>query len=198
MLRHVIALALGAIATIGLLKLMQSVIDDPRAAGESSYQGDVVDFVRLLEEREAVARDRTPEPPKPPDKPPPNPPLPVIVDVDGRGIEITEPGDYTPMIEDDVGRFVADGDHLPIVRVGAVYPARALERNIEGYVVVEFVVTQTGTVRNPVVIVADPPGYFERAALTAVQKFKYKPRIFDGKAEEVPGVRNRIVFELED
>lgn len=198
MLRHVIALALGAIATIGLLKLMQSVIDDPRAAGESSYQGDVVDFVRLLEEREAVARDRTPEPPKPPDKPPPNPPLPAIVDVDGRGIEITEPGDYTPMIEDDVGRFVADGDHLPIVRVGAVYPARALERNIEGYVVVEFVVTQTGTVRNPVVIVADPPGYFERAALTAVQKFKYKPRIFDGKAEEVPGVRNRIVFELED
>ena len=198
MLRHVIALALGAIATIGLLKLMQSVIDDPRAAGESSYQGDVVDFVRLLEEREVVARDRTPELPKPPDKPPPNPPLPAIVDVDGRGIEITEPGDYTPMIEDDVGRFVADGDHLPIVRVGAVYPARALERNIEGYVVVEFVVTQTGTVRNPVVIVADPPGYFERAALTAVQKFKYKPRIFDGKAEEVPGVRNRIVFELED
>ena len=198
MLRHVIAVALGAIATIGLLKLMQSVIDDPRAAGESSYQGNVVDFVRLLEEREAVATDRTPEPPKLPDKPPPNPPLPVVVDDGSRGIEITEPGDYTPIIGDDVGRFVADGDHLPIVRVGAVYPARALERNIEGYVVVEFVVTQTGTVRNPVVIVADPPGYFERAALTAVQKFKYKPRIFDGKAEEVPGVRNRIVFELED
>ncbi|MXY55396.1 MAG: energy transducer TonB, partial [Gammaproteobacteria bacterium] len=88
--------------------------------------------------------------------------------------------------------------YLPIVRVQPTYPRRALTRGIEGWVLVEFVVTETGTVRDPVVLVADPPGFFERAALRAVVKFKYKPKVAGGKAVAVSGVRSRIVFEMED
>jgi len=39
---------------------------------------------------------------------------------------------------------------------------------------------------------------FERAALAAVLKFKYKPRVVDGEPIEVAGVRNKITFVLED
>ena len=34
-----------------------------------------------------------------------------------------------------------DGEYLPIVKVAPVYPRRALQRGIEGFVIVEFTVT---------------------------------------------------------
>jgi protein TonB len=52
-------------------------------------------------------------------------------------------------------------------------------------------------VTNPIVLEAEPPGVFDKAALDAVKKFKYKPQIVEGQAVEVPGVRNIIRFELD-
>ena len=89
-----------------------------------------------------------------------------------------------------------DGEYLPIVKVAPIYPRRALTRNIEGHVLLEFVVTSTGTVEDPVVIEAKPPGFFERAAIQAALKFKYKPKVIDGEPAAVTGVRHRIVFEM--
>ena len=86
---------------------------------------------------------------------------------------------------------------MPIVKVAPTYPRRAAQRGIEGYVVVEFTVSSLGTVIDPVVIEAEPPGMFDSAAIDAVKKFKYKPQMSDGKAVDVPGVRNIIRFELE-
>ena len=92
----------------------------------------------------------------------------------------------------------ADGDYLPIVKVAPVYPRRAVDRGIEGYVIVEFTVTKTGAVRNPRVVEYDPSTIFNKAALAAALKFKYKPRIVNGEAIEVHGVLNKITFKLED
>jgi len=39
---------------------------------------------------------------------------------------------------------------------------------------------------------------FERAALRAVLKFKYKPRVVDGVPVRVPGVKTRISFKIEE
>ena len=90
-----------------------------------------------------------------------------------------------------------DGEYLPIVKVAPVYPRRALQRGIEGYVIVEFTVTKQGSVRDPVVVEAQPQGIFERAALDAALKFKYKPRVINGEATEVSGIQNRISFEID-
>ena len=95
------------------------------------------------------------------------------------------------------GMNIAEGDYLPIVRVAPVYPARALSRGLEGYVDLEFFVTSAGTVRDPVVIFSTS-SLFERAATRAVLKFKYKPRVVDGVPVEVPGVKTRISFKIED
>ena len=86
-------------------------------------------------------------------------------------------------------------DALPIVKVAPVYPGDAILNGTEGYVVLEFVVTETGTVRDPVIVDAEPPGVFDQASIDAVLKFKYKPRVVDGKPVETAGMRNRFVFE---
>ena len=96
------------------------------------------------------------------------------------------------------GGFSSDGEYLPIVKVAPVYPRRAQTRGIEGYVILEFIVTRTGSVINPVIVEAKPPGIFDRAAINAALKFKYKPKVVNGEAIDVAGVRNRITFELED
>ena len=195
--RYTIALVLGSVATLGLLTLMRSVIADPLPAEDMGIEGDELVFVRLVEERVIVDPPR-PTPPPPPDEMPPDPPRP---DPDFDGPTIGEWRPVEPTIPPDAGgfgRYIDDGTYLPIVRVEPIYPRRALTRNIEGYVVVEFVVTASGSVRDPMVIVADPPGFFERAALNAVVKFRYKPLVVNGKPEEVVGVRNRIVFEMAD
>ena len=69
---------------------------------------------------------------------------------------------------------------------------------IEGYVLLEFIVTKTGAVMDPVVIEAKPPGIFDRAAINAALKFKYKPKVVNGEPIDVAGVRNLITFELAD
>lgn len=92
----------------------------------------------------------------------------------------------------------ADGDYLPLVRVQPQYPRRAQERGIEGYAIVELTVAADGSVppESIVVIEAEPSGYFERAAIKAAQKFKYKPKVVNGKGQEVTGVRYRFSFNL--
>ena len=59
-------------------------------------------------------------------------------------------------------------------------------------------ITPSGAVTNPVVIDAEPPGIFNRSALRTIVKWKYKPRILDGKAVPRPGVQHLITYELED
>jgi len=65
-------------------------------------------------------------------------------------------------------------------------------------VLLEFVVTRTGSVRDVVIIESKPPGIFDRAALQAAAKFKYKPKVVNGEPIDVAGVQNRITFELQD
>ena len=94
------------------------------------------------------------------------------------------------------GMDIAEGDSLPIVTVAAVYPAQALARGMEGYVDVSFTVTTTGTVRNPVVI-QSTSSLFDRAAIQAVLKFKYKPGDVEGVPVEIPNVKARITFSIQ-
>jgi protein TonB len=64
-------------------------------------------------------------------------------------------------------------------------------------VLVEFTVTVTGAVRN-VVVIESTDSVFERAAVQAALRFKYRPRVVDGVAVEVTGVQHYIRFEIEE
>lgn len=64
--------------------------------------------------------------------------------------------------------------------------------------VLEFTVTRFGTVKDIVVLESEPPGVFDESAIQAAGKFKYKPTVEDGRPVEVPAVKNKIVYKLDD
>jgi protein TonB len=92
---------------------------------------------------------------------------------------------------------IEDREATPLVRVNPVYPSRALQRGVEGWVEIEFTIDASGGVSNPRVLDAKPPVTFNRAALRAIERWKYEPMLIDGKAIAQPGARTRLIFELE-
>lgn len=196
--RYAIGVALGFVVTFALFLIMQAVISNDEANVDEGVQGKLLDMVRLTDDEEIQTKQRKPKPPPPPDEPPPDMPKPQFESSDvSTGVDV---GAVDVNVDLNVGGggFSSDGEYLPIVKVAPVYPRRAQTRGIEGYVVLEFIVTRTGAVTNPVVVEAKPPGIFDRAAINAALKFKYKPKVVNGEAIDVAGVRNRITFELAD
>ena len=90
----------------------------------------------------------------------------------------------------------ATDDYLPIVKVAPMYPRRAQSRGLEGYCDLQFTVTPLGTTAD-VAVIECTSSLFERASVQALLKFKYKPHVVNGTAIAVPGVRHRMMFQME-
>ncbi len=197
--RYLIGVVAGAVVTFVLFLLMQALIKSDKSPFSDGAAGKILEFVRLQEDQDLITKQRKPKPPPPPDEPPPDMPKPDFDSSDiSTGIDIGAVEVNLDLNITGTGGFSSDGEYLPIVKVAPIYPRRAQTRGIEGYVLLEFIVTSTGAVRNPVVIEAKPPGIFDRSAVQAALKFKYKPKVVNGEPVEVAGVRNLIKFELED
>lgn len=92
----------------------------------------------------------------------------------------------------------SDRGVAPLVRVNPDYPRRALERSIEGWVHVRFTITAAGTVKDLVVVDAEPKRVFDEAASKAVLRWRYNPRVENGVAVERVGEQTLIRFKLEN
>ena len=68
--------------------------------------------------------------------------------------------------------------------VAPVYPERALERRLEGWVDVEFIVAPDGAVRDVIIAEASHENFFRREAVAAVQQWRFEPRMFMGRQIE--------------
>jgi len=196
----------AAVATIfvvfSLFWLMQYLITSETMNLDKRKTMKLPDFVRIKQDERTNRREPPPEKPPLPDEPPPDPPPPDMDDVTPEaqtmfvtsarvdiGINLNASG---------FGLAPSDGEYLPVVKVQPIYPRRALTRGIEGYVIVEFTVTAQGSTTDVRVVESKPPGIFDRAAVRAAARFKYKPRVVDGQPLEVPGVQNKITFIIED
>ena len=198
--RYVISIVVGSVVTISLLFVMQLLIVTGKQALTDPRERHKLEFVRVKRNENLNVEDIVPEkPPKPPETPPETPPQDMDnINPDAPTINVAPP---TVSANTDIGgpggMNIAEGDYLPIVRVAPVYPARALSRGLEGFVDLSFTVTTAGTVKDPIIL-QSTSSLFERAAVRAVLKFKYKPRVVDGVPVEVPGVKTRISFMLEE
>lgn len=92
----------------------------------------------------------------------------------------------------------ADRDVVPLVRINPDYPQRALSRGLEGWVQVQFTISETGAVIDPIVIDSSPKGIFDDAAVKAVSRWRYNPKIEGAVAVQRVGVQTIIRFTLED
>lgn len=82
-----------------------------------------------------------------------------------------------------------------IKAVPASYPPRALRAGVQGWVDVEFTITATGDVSDAKVVASQPRREFDREALRAVQQYKFKPRVENGRPVPAAG-RQRVEFKL--
>ena len=199
-IRLVVGIAVGLVVTAGLFWMMQYLIEIADRELNEGDAGHLVDFVRLKRDETIERRQLKPKKPPPPESAPPQPPTPQLENLNPNAEKIAI---SAVPVETDIemsGGFslgVGEGDYLPIVKVAPIYPQRALSRSIEGYCVVQYTVTRQGTIKNPFVVESQcTSSLFHRASLQAALKFKYKPRVMDGEAVEVPGVQNKFTYEI--
>ena len=188
---------LSIFTTFGILWVMQILIATGEGAITSKYEGRFVDFVRIKKDESLDTKNAKPKKPPEPEEPPPEPEQ-QMDDID-TSMETVSIGsvDANMDIAAGIGGFNAgEGEYLPIVKVAPIYPNRALSRGIEGYCIVEFVVTRNGATANGKVVECTS-SLFAKASLKASSKFKYKPRVINGTPIDVPGVQHKITFELE-
>jgi protein TonB len=200
--RYLATLLIAFLVTFALFWVMQALIGVEGRLDESR-DSKPIDFVRLKRETETETKKRELPDRKPPEKEPPPPELNLAQnlqpDAAGEGLGIVPTfdgaGDLTGPNLGGVGG--ADTDVVPLVRVNPEYPMRAAQSGIEGWVAVEFTISKTGAVKDPKVIAYEPSTVFNQAALNAIRRWKYNPKIEEGKAVERPGVAVRLVFSLD-
>jgi protein TonB len=200
--RMIAGIVFGLAIAAALFWIMPYMIETTDRQLDQSGSANFVDFVRLKRNETIHRREIKPAKPLPPQAPPPLPARPQF-DSLNPGAE-TIAISATP-VETDIelsgagfSLGVGEGDYLPIVKVAPIYPQQALVRGIEGYCVVQYTVTRQGTIRDPFVIEEQCTNLmFHRPSLQAALKFKYKPRVIDGQAVEVPGVRNKFTYVIE-
>jgi protein TonB len=75
------------------------------------------------------------------------------------------------------------------------YPPDAYRSRAQGWVEVEFTVGADGSVSNATVVGAEPSRIFNNAALNAIRRWTFKPKVENGKAVD-DRLRRRIEFKL--
>ena len=198
-LRSVIGAVAAVPIALGLFYLMQSLIDT-QFEQEDVKTRKIADIVVPDKVIETNLKEVLPERVEDPDEPPPDmEPLDFDMDVDMNSANMAPTVAMNVSINAS-GLSSGDGEYLPIVKVAPIYPRRAQTRGISGTCIVTYTVTTTGAIRDPYIeneTDCSPKGIFERASIKAALKFKYKPRVVDGQAIEVAGVRNKFTYELE-
>jgi protein TonB len=197
MLRIPIALALGGLFTTSVFFVLWHLVGkDPEVV--SSEEAARIEFSRMRRDSEVqTKREEKVER----ERPPPTPQAPRVSFSTG-GLD-NNVATLSPIV-DTRGAMSgmkmsagSDRDTIPLVRIPPDYPPRALSRGLEGWVEVQFTITATGTVKDAIVVNAEPKNIFDDAALKSISRWRYNPRVEGGVAVERVGMRTRIVFELE-
>jgi periplasmic protein TonB len=201
LLRQLLFAGPALVVSASLFILMTSILhhEDYQADDQSSILA--ADF--LMPERKIETMRQIEKPDKPEFRAEPQLQLPEIVLLNNQPSLSEVPKFKVPQMKANVNitmslpKSSGDADYMPVLKVAPIYPPRAAKRNQEGYVIVEFTVTRSGEVRNVKVIDSKPEYVFDKAAIQAARKFKYKPRKVDGELVEVQGVKNKFLFRLE-
>jgi len=195
-LRLPFAASSGVLVTLAVFSLLWHFVSVPIDIGKP-IETVKVDWKRV--------RTSTPIEPKRPQKVDRDPPpiVPETPKVRGEHV-IAPPTPYArpervgPTIGPGRGLAIGiDSEPIPVVRAAPDYPPRALANGVEGWVQVRFTVTAVGTVIDAVVVDAAPKNTFDDAALKALARWRYNPKVEGGVGVERVGLQTVIRFQLE-
>jgi len=196
MVRSFSSFVIAIFVTLGLISAMYALIKmkEPELEESDSFKVPTFTFIPKNEDVETITAkpERPDEVQEAPDLPD-NDIVPDTVDIDANlSLGVVKIGINTST----KGFNSNDGEYLPIFRAPPIYPRRAAERGLCGWVELVYTVTAAGGTRDAVVT-ASSSRIFERAAVKAAEKYKYKPRQVGGKPVDVPNVPIRIKFEID-
>jgi protein TonB len=194
-LRAGLAALVAAGVTFGLFLAMHKLIslgNDDRVE-QDAIAGIHFGPVEIPDEVLTRSRRRLPRPLPPKDPPPP--PKMQVSKIERQMQDLPRidiPDIDLPLVAGTgmlIGNFklsdqAAEGEIIPVVVIRPMYPREAAMSGTEGWVKVEFTITTAGTVKDPHVIESDPPRVFDREAIRAILKWKFKPRVVNGIAVE--------------
>lgn len=191
-MRFIASTSLGLFVALMLFWVMHTLISGTSDIKRSDDSAVRLDFIKVDQDELENVKKRTPPPePEPPEKPPPPPKITVDnPDQPARNMPKMDMPRISLGLTSGSGPYLgrwsagdpgAEGDIIPIVRIEPQFPREALLKGINGWVEVEFTIEPDGSVSNPKVVDSQPPRIFDRNALRAIYKWKFKPRIVDGK-----------------
>ena len=94
------------------------------------------------------------------------------------------------------GGPMGDGEAIPMVIIEPRYPRKAAMDGIEGWVKFTFTISPDGTPIDVKLIDSKPRRIFDRDARRAIYKWKFKPKVVDGKAVIQKNMTYRMEFNL--
>ncbi len=200
--RYAASAIIAVVVTFALFLGMQLLIAMGDGGLGDASKDTPIDFVRIRRQNTTRIRKRElPDRIKPQIKPPP-PKLNLSTNsgkANGLGLTFAAPQSASfSMRGGPAGGIRGDREEVPVVRVRPMYPRAAAEKFIEGWVTVEFTINELGGVANPRVLASKPNRIFDRAAIQAIRKWKYKPKIVNGKAVSRSGITVKLSFNLGD
>ena len=90
--------------------------------------------------------------------------------------------------------------HPPVIltQVSPRYPEYSRRLNMEGFVILRFIVDINGRVMDPVIHESSPAGHFDNAALRAIRQWRFSPGRDDDGTPLPCRLQIRIEFKLEN
>jgi len=196
MIRYLSAGLTGVFITAALIWVMQFLIAISEGAVTPPSNPPNLIIGRTVEDSPVLVDPVLPPPiPAPLDPPPYTPP--TIIEHGDPGIPTTfSPQTPTRTGNEQVALGYLDSGLINIMHAEPEYPVKASQRGLEGHVIVQFDVTILGTVEN-VVVFETSSSIFNRAAVKAAYRSRYKPKTVDGVPQRTEGLRKLFTFQMD-
>lgn len=199
--------ALAVVIGLSLFMLMHLLIRPGGELEKLDSQQTYLNFVRVdnSDDDLQTKKRKPPKEPPPPETPPETPEMnQQMVDMNpdlnmsmpSIGIPINSgDGPFLGALSQGDGLAGFDTDVIPVVRVPPTYPRAAKQAKIQGFVTMAVTINPDGTVSDAEVLEADPPRLFDQAAISAIKRWKFRPKIVDG-TPRAQRAKQTIEFKL--
>ncbi|MCE0492513.1 energy transducer TonB [Vibrio salinus] len=206
MVRYLFSIPASVVIAALLFSFMSWMVDNGRTQKPEDSAALQFDMIMVENETQVHRRQRSvPEPPRIPPPPSKFQPKPLSATPEMNTISYDSPVsqlNFQSKIKGikvqapNLGKLADNRQLMPVYRVEPNYPTRALRRNIEGYVIVQFDINEEGRPFNVRVIESKPKNIFNREALRAVKRWKYQPSIDNGQPSVVKGQQTKVEFRI--
>lgn len=212
MLRLLFAMPIGAAVAFFLFLFMAGLVKGGVALVSTDDKPVTIEFGRVQQETQVQQRVRqVPKKPEPVKPPPPTAKVVVqqekpAVDQPNLGLAKLDVGlrgegpylGVTGVAANDAALGTPGGEAMavPLVKIEPNYPREAAMSGTEGFVKICFTIASDGSVKNASVVDGKPRRLFDREALRAINKWKYKAQVSNGKAIDTPNQCSIVDFKL--